>query len=45
MGIVHIEQPYRLVDFVQQIGRGGQREGEIVESVMVIDQRKAWHYI
>jgi superfamily II DNA helicase RecQ len=44
VGIVHMEQPYGLVDFVQQTGRGGRREGEVVESVVVMDQRKAWHH-
>ena len=42
VGVVHMEQPYGLVDFVQQTGRGGRREGEIVESVVVMDQGKAW---
>jgi superfamily II DNA/RNA helicase len=42
VGIVHMEQPYGLVDFVQQTGRGGRREGEVVESVIVMDQKKAW---
>jgi hypothetical protein len=29
------------MDFVQQTGRGGRGDGEIVESVVVMDQRKA----
>jgi hypothetical protein len=37
-----MEQPYGLVDFVQQTGRGGRQAGEVVESVVVMDQRKAW---
>jgi superfamily II DNA helicase RecQ len=39
VGVVHMEQPYGIVDFVQQTGRGGRREGEIVESVVVMDER------
>ncbi|KEF50779.1 uncharacterized protein A1O9_13169 [Exophiala aquamarina CBS 119918] len=42
VAVVHMEQPYGLVDFVQQTGRGGRQAGEVVESVVVIDQRKAW---
>ena len=42
VGIVHMEQPYGLVDFVQQTGRGGRREGEVMESVVVMDERRAW---
>jgi Lhr-like helicase len=40
--IVHMEQPYGLVDFVQQTGRGRRRERKTVESVIVMNQRKAW---
>ena len=39
VGVVHMEQPYGIVDFVQQTGRGGRREGEMVESVVVMDER------
>lgn len=39
--VIHAEQPYGLVDFVQQTGRGGRRDGETVESVIVIDGRPA----
>ena len=42
VAVVHMEQPYGLVDFVQQTGRGGRQAGEVVESVVVMDQRKAW---
>jgi superfamily II DNA or RNA helicase len=42
VGVVHMEQPYGIVDFVQQTGRGGRREGEIVESVVVMDEKKVW---
>ncbi len=42
VAVVHMEQPYGLVDFVQQTGRGGRREGEVVESVIVHDGRPAW---
>ena len=41
VGVVHMEQPYGLVDFVQQTGRGGRRAGEVVESVVVMDRQKA----
>jgi superfamily II DNA helicase RecQ len=41
VGVVHMEQPYGLVDFVQQTGRGGRRAGEVVESVIVMDGQKA----
>jgi superfamily II DNA helicase RecQ len=41
VGVVHMEQPYGLVDFVQQTGRGGRRSGEVVESVVVMDEQKA----
>jgi hypothetical protein len=37
-----MEQPYGLVDFVQQTGRGGRQPGEVVESVVVMDHKKAW---
>ncbi|KAK1838378.1 hypothetical protein CCHR01_18994, partial [Colletotrichum chrysophilum] len=33
--VIHAEQPYGLVDFVQQTGRGGRRAGEVVESIIV----------
>jgi superfamily II DNA helicase RecQ len=42
VGVVHMEQPYGLVDFVQQTGRGGRQAGEVVESVVVMDQRTTW---
>jgi superfamily II DNA helicase RecQ len=42
VGVVHMEQPYGIVDFVQQTGRGGRREGEIVESVVVMDEKRVW---
>jgi Helicase conserved C-terminal domain len=41
VGVIHMEQPYGLVDFIQQTGRGGRRAGETVESVIVMDQKKA----
>ena len=37
--MVHIELPYRLVDFMQQTGRGGRQEGEVVESVVVMEAK------
>ncbi|RYP53350.1 hypothetical protein DL770_010995 [Monosporascus sp. CRB-9-2] len=43
VAVVHAEQPYGLVDFVQQTGRGGRRDGEVVESVIVTDGRAAWY--
>jgi hypothetical protein len=42
VAVVHMEQPYGLVDFIQQTGRGGRQAGEVVESVVVMNQRKAW---
>ncbi|KAH9225133.1 hypothetical protein K456DRAFT_44145 [Colletotrichum gloeosporioides 23] len=35
MGVIHAEQPYRLIDFVQQTGRGGWRAGEVVKSIII----------
>jgi superfamily II DNA/RNA helicase len=35
VAVVHMEKPYGLVDFVQQIGRGGRRAGEVVRSVII----------
>lgn len=43
VAIVHMEQPYGLVDFVQQTGRGGRRDGEVVESVIVTDGKPVKH--
>jgi superfamily II DNA helicase RecQ len=43
VAVVHVEQPYGLVDFVQQTGRGGRRDGEVVESVIVVDGRPAYY--
>ncbi|KXJ85269.1 hypothetical protein Micbo1qcDRAFT_186716 [Microdochium bolleyi] len=34
--IIHAEEPYGLVDYVQQTGRGGRREGEVVEATIVL---------
>ncbi len=42
VAIIHAEQPYGLVDFVQQTGRGGRREGDAVDSFIVTDGRKAF---
>jgi superfamily II DNA or RNA helicase len=39
VAVVHMEQPFGLVDFVQQTGRGARRAGEVVESVVVHDGR------
>jgi superfamily II DNA helicase RecQ len=39
VAVVHAEQPYGLVDFVQQTGRGGRRGGEVVDSFIVTDGR------
>lgn len=33
--VIHMGPPYGLVDFVQQTGRGGRRDGEVVESVII----------
>lgn len=35
VGVVHMGAPYGLVDFVQQTGRGGRRDGEVVDSVII----------
>ncbi|RYP47553.1 hypothetical protein DL768_006398 [Monosporascus sp. mg162] len=32
-----------LVDFVQQTGRGGRRDGETVDSIVVLDGHPAWY--
>lgn len=37
VAIIHAEQPYGLVDFIQQTGRGGRRQGEVARSVIVHD--------
>ncbi|KAK7947162.1 uncharacterized protein PG986_011483 [Apiospora aurea] len=42
VAVVHAGLPYGLVDFAQQTGRGGRREGETVDSVVVWDGRAAW---
>ncbi|KAK5996336.1 hypothetical protein PT974_03092 [Cladobotryum mycophilum] len=43
VGVIHMQQPYGIVDFVQQTGRGGRREGETVDSVIITDGRPVWH--
>jgi superfamily II DNA helicase RecQ len=35
VAVVYMGQLYGLVDFVQQTGRGGRRDGDVVESVIV----------
>jgi hypothetical protein len=42
IAIIHIEQPYGLVDFIQQTGRGTRREGKVVDSVIVHNGRPVW---
>ena len=42
VGVVHMEQPWGLVDFVQQTGRGARRPGEVVDSVVVASEERAW---
>lgn len=37
VAVVHAEQPYGLVDFIQQTGRGARRAGEVVESIIIHD--------
>ncbi|KJZ69995.1 hypothetical protein HIM_10606 [Hirsutella minnesotensis 3608] len=39
VAVIHAEQPYGLVDFVQQTGRGARRADEVVESIIVHDGR------
>ena len=38
MAVVYIEQLYGLVDFIQQTGHGRQREGKVVESVVIAEE-------
>lgn len=38
-----MQQPYGLVDFAQQTGRGRRRKGEVVDSIIVTDGRPV-HY-
>lgn len=37
IAVVHMGLPYGLIDFVQQVGRGGRWEGEVVDSVILYD--------
>jgi superfamily II DNA helicase RecQ len=39
VGVIHWLQPYGLVEFVQQTGRGGRGPGEVVDSVIITDGR------
>lgn len=39
IAVIHAEQPYGLVEFVQQTGRGARRADEVVESIIVHDGR------
>ncbi|KAF7538557.1 hypothetical protein G7Z17_g12604 [Cylindrodendrum hubeiense] len=43
IGVIHMRQPYGIVDFAQQTGRGGRRKGEIVDSIIVTDGIPPWH--
>ena len=45
MAVVHIEQPYGLVDFMQQTGRGGQRAGEVVNLVIIHNGRAPYRRV
>ena len=40
VAVIHMEQPYGMVDFIQQTGRGGRRDGEVIESVIVMEAKK-----
>jgi superfamily II DNA helicase RecQ len=43
MVVMHMKQPWGLVDFVQQTGRGGRRTGERVKVMMMMaDGRPGW---
>lgn len=42
VAVLHMEQPYGLVDFIQQTGRGGRRSGETVDSVVIVPSAPAW---
>jgi superfamily II DNA helicase RecQ len=37
--VIHIDRPYSLIDFVQEVGRGG-RKGEKVQSIVVIEDKQ-----
>ena len=40
VAVIYIKQPYGIVDFIQQIGRKGRRDSEVVESIIVIEAKK-----
>jgi superfamily II DNA helicase RecQ len=40
--VIYIRQPYGIVDFAQQTGRGGRRKGEVVDSIIVTDSIAPW---
>jgi len=42
VAVIHVEAPWGLVDFVQQTGRGARREGETVDSVVVVGPEAPW---
>jgi hypothetical protein len=42
VGVIHMRQPYGMVDFAQQTGRGGRRKGEVVDSIIVTDGIAPW---
>jgi hypothetical protein len=43
VAIIHMRQPYGMVDFGQQTGRGGRQKGEVVDSVIVTDGAAVWY--
>ncbi|KAH7012767.1 P-loop containing nucleoside triphosphate hydrolase protein [Microdochium trichocladiopsis] len=43
VAIIHAEQPYGLVDFIQQTGRGGRKAGEEVESIVVLGRAAVYY--
>jgi hypothetical protein len=42
VAVLQMEQPYGLVDFIQQTGRRGRRDGETVDSVVIVSSAPAW---
>lgn len=43
--VIHAGQPWGLVDFIQQTGRGGRRQDEMVRSVVITRAGQQWRDI
>jgi Lhr-like helicase len=41
--IIHMRQPYKLVDFIQQTDRGKRRNSKIVDSVIVTNRLSIYY--